>query len=146
MAFNVRFKFVDDHGRNTFRTYHNTQATIALVLTQVGVLAPVIDAAIEGGLTDVLISQVSTADAFAQAVDANIDTNGSLKVLAGDGFNYDFNVPMILPSLVLAGGVLDTDNVLLTNLVAEFASGKTWRINLRNPTDITEITGGSLDK
>lgn len=146
MAFNVRFEFVDDHGRKTFRTWVNSNALIADVITQVGVLAPLLNAVIEGGLVKVSMTQTNVADAFAAGATASIDDNASIRVLAGDGFNYDFDLPMINPALVLAGGAINTDDAGIIALFAEFALAKTWHINLRNPTDIVAVMSGTLDK
>ncbi len=146
MAFNVRFEFVDDHGRKTHRTWNNSNALIADVLTQIGVIAPLFNAVIEGGLSKLTISQNSVAAAFAADATANVDDNASMKVIGGDGFAYDFDLPMINPGLVLAGGAINTSDAGIIALFSEFDVAKTWHINLRNPTDIVSLLSGELDK
>lgn len=146
MAFQVRFNWLDEKLGKTSRTYHNTNAVLADVITQLAVLLPLFDAASMGGMDDIIITNVSTAATFAAIADSNVDKNGSIKVTGGDGRGYDFNLPMINSALVLPGGALDVTDAAITNVIDEFAVGKTWRVNLNNPTDITEITGGQIDK
>ena len=146
MAFDVRFVFEDEKKTQTTRTYGNTNATIALVLTQVAVLAPLFDTVIMGGLVKVVITTSDAADTFVSLADSNVDKNASIKVLGGDGRNYDFDLPMIKSALVLPGRAIDTADAGIVALFAEFATGKTWRINGATPTFIAEVVDGTLDK
>lgn len=148
MAFEVTFRFIDDMGRSTRRTYHNVGATVADVLTDVGVLAPLLDSAIEGGLSGVVIKTEDATDAFASDVGSNIDTNASVKVTGADGRNYDFDLPMPVAALRLAGGNFNSGSALWTDVATEFngAGGNNWRINLNNPTAIVATIGGEIDK
>ncbi len=146
MAFDVRFEFFDEKETVTTRTYVNTSATVAAVLTQAAVIAPLFNTVIMGGLNKIVLTQIDVSDAFVALADSNVDKNASIKVTGGDGFGYDFDLPMIKSALVLAGRAIDTADAGIVALFAEFASGKTWRINRRNPTDIADVIDGTLDK
>ena len=146
MAFNVRFNFTDLKNGDTSRTWVNTGATVAAVLLDVTTLVALYAAIGLGGLDSVLISQRSTADAFAPETGANVDDNASVQVLGGDGYKYDFDLPMPEADIIQADrSVLTTDAAVIA-FFAAFASGSTWRINLRNPTDVATVIGGTLDK
>lgn len=146
MAFDVTFNFTDVFNRRTQRTYHNTQALLATVLTDLTTIAELIDAVSLGGLENVIITQRSAAEASAAEAGSNVDENCSVQVLGGDGYRYDFNLPMPDPSILNSDGTLDTGNAAVVALFGAFASGDSWRINLRNPTDIASVIGGVLDK
>lgn len=146
MAFDVRFEFFDIAETVTTRTYVNTNALVADVLTQAAVLAPLFDTVIMGGLNKVILTQIDTSDAFVALADSNVDKNASIKVTGGDGFNYPFDLPMIKQALVLPGRAIDTADAGIVALFAEFAVGKTWRINRRFPTDIVTVVDGELDR
>lgn len=145
MAFDVRFEFKDEKNRVTTRTYHNDLATVALVLAQAAVIAPLFDTVIMGGLNKVVLTQVDTSDAFVALADSNTDKNASIKVTGGDGRGYIFNLPMIKSALVHPGGAIDVDDAGIVALFAEFDVAKSWHINLATPTDITSVDGGTLD-
>ncbi len=144
--FNVRFEFIDDYNRSTFRTWFNTNPLIATVLADITVLATALDGASVAGLAGVTISQTSLADVFPQVADANKDDNMSIKVSGGDNRNYDFNLPMPIPAIINPDGTLVTASPLITAIFDLFLVGAVWRINLNNPTDITAVIGGTLDK
>lgn len=146
MAFDVRFEFTDEKARVTTRTYVNNLATVALVLVQAAVIAPLFDAVMMGGLNKIVLTQVDTSDAYAAIADSNTDKNASIKVLGEDGYNYDFDLPMINSALVLAGGAIDTADAAMVALFAEFVTAKSWRINRRNPTAIASVVDGLLDR
>lgn len=146
MAFDVRFEFVDIQETVTTRTYGNTNALAADVLTQAAVLAPLFEAVMMGGLNKVVLTQVDTSDAYVALADSNVDKNASIKVLAGNGRHYDFDLPMIISSLVLPGRAIDTADAALIALFDEFATGKTWRIDRFNPTFIASVVDGVLDR
>ena len=146
MAFNVQFKMVDEFGRKTTRTWGCTEATVALVLTALAVIAPLLDAITQGGLTGVNISTKDESDAFAFSSPSNVDENASITVIGGDTFNYDFDLPMPIASLRLSGGKIDVDDAAVVSFFAQFLTGGKWRINLRNPTDIVTVVEGKLDK
>lgn len=146
MAFDVRFDFLDAYNRVTTRTWHNTNALVADVLTDVGVLAGLINAISDGGLSGVTITQKSSAAAFAAVAGSSIDSNASVKVLAGDGYHYDVNIPMPIAGIINPDSTVDLTAAGVTAFFAEFASGDTWRINLRAPTDIVTLVSGVLDK
>lgn len=146
MAFDVRFEFIDIAETVTTRTYVNNQALVADVLTQAAVLAPLFETVMMGGLNKIVLTLIDTSDAYAAGADSNVDKNASIKVTGGDGFGYDFDLPMINQDLVLPGRAIITADANIVALFAEFASGKTWRINRRNPTDIAAVIDGKLDK
>lgn len=145
MAFDVQFRIVDDYNRVTTRTWQNNQALVATVLTDVAVLAPLLEAIIEGGLERVVITQRSTATAFAAEAASNVDENGSIKVIGGDTFAYDFDLPMPYDTMKNPDGTLDLTLAAVTAFFAEFLTGN-FRINLRNPTTIATLVSGVLDK
>lgn len=146
MAFTVRFNITDEFGRKTSRSWHNTEATIAGVLADVATMGPLLDAVTQGGLTGVNIQLGDKTTTFAAETPSNIDENASIKVTGGDGFVYDFDLPMPIAALRLGGGAIDTANAALVSFFAEFLTGDAWRVNLRNPTDIVTVDSGTLDK
>ena len=147
MAFDVTFNFVDAYNRKTTRTWHNLQALLANALLNVTTLADLYDTIGFGGLESVLLTQRSIADASAPTALASIDENVSVQVVGGDGYRYDFNLPMPNKAgIILADGSLNTADSDVTDFFDQFASGANWRINLRNPTDIATLVGGVLDK
>ncbi len=146
MAFDVRFEFFDIAETVTTRTYGNTSATVAAVLTQAAVIAPLFDAVIMGGLNKIVLTNIDTSDAFVALADSNVDKNASIKVQGDNLRNYDFDLPMIKQALVLPGRAIDTADAGLVALFAEFAVGKTWRIDRFNPTGILKVIDGTLDK
>lgn len=143
---NVRFNLVDEFGRATSRTWSNDEPLLADVLADVAVIAPLLDAVIEGGLTGVVITIPSTASIFSSSSPSNIDENASLKVVGGDDRNYDFDLPMPIAALRLGGGAIDVANAALVSFMNSFLVGDAWRVNLNNPTDIVSVTSGTLDK
>ncbi len=146
MSFKCTFRFVDGYGRRTTRSYTNTNVLIATVLTELATFAAALDVIVEGGLESVHISQDDTSEAFAAAATSNKDENMSCQVLAGDGYNYDFDLPMPAAAIINADGSLDTTHGSVITFFALFLTGATWRINVRAPTDIVTILGGQLDK
>lgn len=146
MAFTVKLNFMDEYGRKTSRSFGNTSALIADVLTDLATLAPLFEAVIQGGMLGATISIADKSDAFVATSPSNIDENASLQVVGGDGYNYDFDLPMPIAALRLAGGSIDTANAALVSLMAQWAVGAKWRVNLRSPTDIVSVTKGTLDK
>lgn len=145
MPYNVKFNFRDSRGRPTSRTYHNTQALIADALTDAGTLAalmnPLTDLALEGITLSVKNSTIN----FAGSPPSSIDSNVSLKVVGGDGFGYDVDLPAVPNAKTTAEqmSLADADLVAFTNA---FGVGGTWRVNLRNPTDIATLVSATLDK
>lgn len=146
MAFNVRFNFTDEKNGKTSRTYHNTNALIADVLTDVTTMAALIDVVSLGGLSDVVITQKSAAEASAAEANSNIDDNASVQVNGADGYVYDFDLPMPPPGIILSDRRLDVTDAGVIALFAAFGAGDNWRINLRVPTAISSVIGGVLDK
>jgi hypothetical protein len=146
MAFNVTFNFTDEFNRKTQRTWHNTQALIATVLTDLTTIAALIDVVSLAGLDGVVISQVSDAENSAAEAGSNVDANLSVQVEGADGYRYDFNLPCPDPGVLNADGTLDTADAGIVALFGAFAGGDSWRINLRNPTAIASVIGGELDK
>lgn len=146
MAYSVRFNFVDAMGRIKGRSFHNNNALIADVITQVGVLAPLINAIIEGGLVNVIITQKNSAAAFAADAGSDVDNGMTLTLETTAPSNYGMRVPMPIDALKLAGGVVDTANAALLLFLAEFDAAKTWRVNLDNPVPYVSIVKGTVDK
>lgn len=146
MAFQVTFAFNDGMLRKTTRRYVNTEALLSDVLVDIVAFAPLYDTIAQGGIKQVTISQISAATTLVPDPGSNVDDNASIGVLGGNGFEYDFDLPMpALPITMPGGGI----NLLDTDLLAFFAifnAGGPWRINTRNPTDIVSLTKGSVDK
>lgn len=149
MSFNVTFNMVDELNRKTTKTFFNTNALIADVLTDIAALSPLLQAIIQGGLVDVIISQASTGGAFTpSAEESNVDEGMAIKVRGADTHGYSVGIPMPRNDLRQAGGAI---NVADPDVVAFFAKfdgtvGNDWRINLRNPTSIATVLSGTLDK
>ncbi len=143
---NVRFNMVDEFGRTTSRTWFNDEPLLAEVLTDVGIIAPLLEAVIQGGLTGIVITLSDTAETFVATTPSNIDENASVKVVGGDARNYDFDLPMPAAVLRLAGGSIDVANAALVSFFDQFLLADAWRINLSTPTDIASVTSGTLDK
>lgn len=145
MAFDVRFNFLDSRGRSTSRSFHNTNALVADVVTQIGVLLALWNVVTDLQFLYATIMNKDAASAFAGAAVSNVDENTSCKVIAGDGKVYDVNLPDV-PDAKHPGESLDMTDVDVANFFAEFAVGKTWRLNLNNPTEIVTLVSGQLDK
>lgn len=146
MAFNVKFNLEDEFGRKTSRTWKNTSATIADCLADVAVIGPLLDAVIQGGMTGVNISTADDATTFVATSPSNIDENASIKVRGADSREYDFDLPMPIAAVRLAGGAIDVANVNLVAFFDQFLAAAKWRVNLFNPTDIVQVISGTLDK
>lgn len=147
MAFEVTFHWIDGLKGKRFSRWHNTNALIADVLSDVTTLAALADAVMLGGLKKVTISQRSTAEASAPEAGANADENVSCQVVGADGYNYDFDLPMPdKANIINSDRTLDTTDANVIAFFAAFGAGDNWRINLRNPTAIASLTGGLLDK
>lgn len=142
----VQFNWVDDYGRVRRQTLTTTDATIAAALASVTAFVALWDAVSNGGLNAVKISTSDSSDAFVAAADANIDVNASLQVQGADGFKYDLDVPMIIPSLVTGGGAIIIGDVALVAFTDQFLVAGKWRMNNRFPTEITAVLSGKLDK
>jgi len=142
---NVKFNFIDSRGRTISRTLWNTGTTIAAVLADVATLAPLWDAITDLQFLEVVLTNRDVGDAFAGAAISSIDENTSVKVRGGDGWVYDFNLPDV-PDALHPGESLDVTDAAVVAFFDEFDSGDNWRINLRNPTDITDLISGKLDK
>lgn len=141
----VKFNFRDSRGRPTSRTLFNTQATVADVITDVGTLAalwnPLTDLAFEG----VNISFIDPSSAFAGTPPSNIDENVSVQVTGADGYKYDLDLPDV-PDAKTPGEAMSIADADLLAFVAAFQGAGTWRVNLRNPVQITQILKATLDK
>ena len=142
---NVKFNFIDSRGRTISRTLWNTETTLAAVLTETAILAPLWAALTDLELTDIVITNRDTSDAFAGAAISSRDENTSVKVTGGDTYVYDFNLPD-MPDAFHPGESLDVTDAAVVAFFDEFDSAETWRINLRNPTDIVNLISGKLDK
>lgn len=140
------FNFIDGFNRQTQRSWWSTSTLLVDALTDIAALASAINALSDGGLDGVVITNVDTSEDFAAVAGSNVDDNASIQVLGGDGYKYDFNLPMPITALFNADGTVDTSNAALATLMGLFATGDNWRINLRNPTDIDSVVGGTLDK
>lgn len=145
MSFRVRFNFRDSRARTTSRTFVNTQALIATVLTDIATLAALWDTVTDLELVDVVATQVDATEAFAGAATSNVDENTSVKVQGADGRIYDVDLPD-LPDAQHPIAALDITDAAIVAFFDEFAVGNSWRVNLNNPTDITAILSGMLDK
>lgn len=147
--FNVTFTFNDQLGRVTTKKIVNANTLIADVLTDIVAIAPLWQAIIQGGLTNVVISQEDKSQIFApSAEESNVDEGARVQVVGGNGFNYSFAIPMPRNDLRQQGGVL---NVADPDVAAFFAvfdgqTGNNWRIDSRNPQIITTVVSGTVDK
>jgi hypothetical protein len=148
MAIKATFRFTDGMGRKTTRSWTSTATLLADAVADVAALATALQNATVGGLDGVVLSTVESGSDFVAGGSSNIDNNASVKVLAGDGYEYDFDLPMPIDGLKLAGGGFNTAAAEWTAIAALFAGGadQDWRINLRAPTTIVAATGGTIDK
>lgn len=149
MAFNVTFQMYDQMNRETSKTWFNASATVAEVLTDIAALSPLLQAVIQGGLSRLIISQVSTGGVFSpSAEESNIDEGMRVAVRGGDGERYSFGLPMPRNDLRQAGGVVNVADPDLVAFFAEFdgQAGNNWRINLKNATTIATVLSGKVDK
>jgi len=142
---NVKFNFRDSRGRPTSRTYWNTATVLSDVLSDVTTFAPLLNALTDLALESITVSVKSTTTTFAGAAVSNIDENVSLKVLGGDGWGYDVDLPDV-PDLKTPSGVIALTDADLLAFAAAFAVAEPWRINLRNPTTIGTLVSATLDK
>jgi len=147
MAANVKFNFLDSHGRSTSRSFHNVEALVADIIADVGELAALWAPLTDLQLVNAIMTFSTTTGAFAGAVGSNMDDNVSVQVLAGDGFKYDVDLPAV-PDAKISGGVVALTDQDLIDFIAEFAggAGNAWRVNLRNPTTIASVIKATLDK
>jgi len=145
MTLPVTFTFVDSLARKTTRTWTTTSVTIVDALTDATALAALLDAVTEGGLQEITITRKDTAAAFAFSAGPNIDENASVKVPAADGRDYDFDLPMPIAALRLAGGAIDTANANFIALFDAFGVASAWRINNFTPTAISLVRSALLD-
>lgn len=141
----VQFNFRDTRGRLTSRSVVHTSNVIATILADIATLAPLWDTITDLGLENVTISLTDDADAFASAGVSNVDENVSVKVLAADGFKYDFDLPD-MPDAFTPVELLDVTNPDVVAFFDQFGPASPWRINLRNPTAIVSLISGRLDK
>jgi len=118
---------------------------IADALTDIGTLAALWNTITEVMLVDVVLTQVDASETFAGAAVSNVDENTSVKVEGADGRTYDVDLPD-LPDAKHPIAALDITDVDIVAFFDEFAVGQNWRVNLNNPTDITSILSGLLDK
>ena len=145
MSFRVRFNLMDSRARRTSRTYHNTTALVATVLTDIGVLAALWDTITDLALIDAVITQVDASEAFSGAAVSNIDENTSVKAMGADGRTYDVDMPD-MPDALHPGESLDVTDADVVAWFDEFGVANNWRVNLSNPTAITLLLSGLLDK
>lgn len=145
MAFRVRFNLMDSRGRRTSRTYHNNQPLIATVLTDITTLSGLWDTITDLALMDVVITQANSDDAFAGAAVSNIDENTSVKALGADNRVYDVDLPD-MPDAKHPIAALDVTDADVVAWFDEFGVANNWRVNLSNPTAITLLISGLLDK
>lgn len=142
----VQFSWVDDYGRVRRQTLTTTSTTIATALTDVAAFVALFTPVSDGGLNQVSISEVDSADAYSPVADANIDVNGSLKVQGADSFKYDLNLPMIKSTMVTGGGAILIGDAAMVAFTNQFLVAGKWRVNNRFPTEITSVISGQLDK
>jgi hypothetical protein len=145
----VQFNLIDHNNSVIRKKFWNTNTDLATVLADVAVMAPLLQAIVQGGLQDVTISTEDSSDAFAvSAEESNIDEGMTLSVLGGDGFNYPLKVPMPRSDLRLPGRAIALNDADLVAFLAKFdgGAGNDWRINLRNPTTVVSVNSGKLDK
>ena len=141
----VRFNLLDSNGRDTSRTWHNTQAAIADVLTDAGVLAALLAAITDLQIVSAVITFTDPSVATAGNAPSNIDAGVTVQVLGADGFRYPVNIPD-MPEAKISSGAVSTTDADLVAFFDEFAAGGTWRVNLRNPTAVASIIKATLDK
>lgn len=141
----VKFNFRDSRGRPTSRSLWNTNTILADVITAIGTLAglwgPLTDLAYEGAS----ISVSDPSAAFAGAAVSNIDENVSVQVTGTDGFKYDLDLPDV-PDTKTPGEAMSIADTDLVAFIAQFQGANTWRVNLRNPTQISQVLKATLDK
>jgi hypothetical protein len=142
---NCRFNFMDSRGRSTSRTFAHVSDVFATVLAAAATLAALWDVLTDLQLVNVTISLTDMAPAFAGEAPSNIDENTSVKVLGADGRVYDVDLPD-MPDSFTPSGMIDPTDPDIVAWFDEFGPASSWRVNLNNPTAITQIISGSLDK
>lgn len=145
MSYTVKFNFRDSRGRSVSRSLHNDEPLIADVLTDVGELTALWNPLTDLAFENVVVTRRDDSDAFAGATVSNRDENTSVKVLAEDGYVYDFDLPDI-PDALHPGETLDVTDAAVVAFFDEFLTAGPWRINLRTPTAIASLISGKLDK
>lgn len=141
----VKFTFRDSRGRAISRTLAHEGTVVADILSDAGTLAglwnPLTDLAFES----VVVSFVDPSGAFAGAAVSNRDEGVSVQVQGGDGRKYDFDLPD-MPDAKMPTELLDVTDIDVVAFFDQFNTPNPWRINLNNPTPITALIKGVLDK
>lgn len=79
------------------------------------------------------------------AANSNIDEGATFNVTTGDTYKTGFKIPGILDALRLPGGAIDLAALGVTNFFADYLTGDA-RVNKNNPTTVTVVNSGVLDK
>jgi hypothetical protein len=145
MAANVKFNFRDSRSRPKSFSYHNTQAAVADVITDIGTFASLYNPLTDLALVSAVINFTDISASFAGATVSNVDEAVSLKVQGGDGYNYGLKL-LDVPDAKTVGEAMSMGDADLLAWTALFAGGGTWRVNLRHPTTISALISGTLDK
>ncbi len=146
MSFDIRFNLVDGMQRIISRTFSNDRTLISDVLADVAILWPLWDAITKGGLSEIIIHQVSQATTGASDAEANRDTGMTLTLNTTGVNDYGMRIPMPIEALKLPGGAVDTGNAALLAFLAEFSAANHWKVNLANPVSFVSIVKGTIDK
>jgi len=142
----VLFNLLDSNGRETTRSWFNTQAAIADVLTDAATLAGLLAAITDLAIISCVVTFTDPSVAEAGAAVSNIDEGVTVQVLGADGYKYPVNIPDV-PDAKVSGGAMSTTDADLVAFFNEFdPSTGTWRVNLRNPVGVTQILRATLDK
>ena len=146
MAFNVRFNFVDSYNTKTSRTFHTLAPDLATLITDIAALSAAIQPLTEGGIISSVGTYVDQVATFGADAGSNVDENMSVNAQGSDGYIYDVDLPMPVGAIINSDRTLDIGNAQVAAFFALFAAGANWRVNVRNPVDITQLIGGKLDK
>lgn len=141
----VKFNFVDSRGRSISRSIAHTGTVVADILADANTLAGLWNPLTDLALTSVVVTFTDVAPAFAGAAVSNRDENVSVQVQGADGRKYDFDLPDV-PDAKMPTELLDTSDADVVAFFAKFAGGDVWRVNLNNPTAISTVIKGVLDK
>lgn len=141
----VKFTFTDANGRSTARTWTTTSATLADAIVDVGVMAGLIDAISDCGLSGVVITQKDEAANFTPVAASNLDVGATFNVTADDGFKYNIKLPIPVAAIQIGGGAISLVDLGVVAFLDQFLLAGKWRVNNRNPQDVVLVNTGTLD-
>lgn len=143
MAIDVTFNVVDDYNREGLKHFEGL-ATV-LVTAQADATALLADfaalslAGVRGRTFNVFETQAEAVEAG-----ANIDAGGTIHCRLNNGKKYAFKIPAIDPAVVNPDGTINVAAPAVTDFIANFLTGGTYRVSEGN--FVVDTLYGELDR